>query len=653
MTVSPDFSLSDRRDGIVGEPLRFSILGPLRIWRGTTELDPGPPQRRILLATLLAHGGRPVGLPEIVYVLWGENSPATALNVVQRHVGQLRRLLEPNLPIRCCGRWIAGSAGSYRVNVDNQSLDLLEFRAQAARARQAGLMDARTGAALFGAALSLYQGPAGQSLPPAARSHPLFTALDRECCAVALEAADLALHAGAPGAVLRALEQVGADHPLNEALHARLILVQSAAGHRDRAASSYTRLKVRLREELRLSPGRELQAAYAQVIGATQKRPAQPGAPAHGYRILADREPPQAHPAQLPAELTVFVGRLELLGRAMALTPHKAGGAPIVVTGMPGVGKSAFALHWSQRVADRFPDGQLYVNLRGSSRPDGFVRSSHALAGMLSALGIRQRGIPRGIQDRAALYRSLMARRRMLVLIDDADDPEQVRYLLPGTTGGLTVVTSRSRLEGLVVAIGAHMLPIGVFSEAESRKCLTRRLGAARMNTEPAAATRIIELCGGLPLALAAVATRAVSQPSWSLAELATDLESTEGTLDAFTGPSAATDLRASFASSYRGLTPGTARLFRQLALHPGAEFTLSLTAALGSLTAAESRAVAHELVQSGLMTESNPGVLSWHRLVRSFALELADRSHSGDEMQAARRRLIDGGILLTAQTSE
>jgi len=633
---------------------RFAVLGPVRAWRGDTELALGPPKQRALLALLLTEAGHPVAVHEIVDALWGQDPPDSAVNVVQRHVGALRRLLEPELPAGGQSRWLLRGSGGYRLEVAPDDLDLLRFRALRQRAAQDGQPPTATG--LLIEALALWRGPAASGIAPEVRSHPAFTALDGEHLAAVKEAAELALEAG-PGLgarVLVTLRQAAAQHPLNEGLQAGLILVLAATGHQAEALDVHRTVRTRLADELGVQPGPELQAALQRVLGHTRTpgavtpsrgaRPAEPGEDAEGVS-----EPDAVvtiRPAQLPVDLPAFTGRRSELARVQELLPRSDASTPTVVIsaigGMAGVGKTTLAVHWAHSVADRFPDGQLYVNLRGFHPSGSIMSAAEAIRSFLDAFGVPGQRIPAGLDAQAALYRSLLADRRVLIVLDNARDTEHVRPLLPGAPGCLVVVTSRSQLYGLVAGEGAHSLTLDVLTEAEAREFLSRRLGAERIADEPDAVTEIITLCGRLPLALAVVSARAVVNPAFPLASIAAELSDSEDSLDAFAGEAPAADARSAFSWSYQLLSPDAARVFRLFALHPGPDCSLAAVASLAGQRVGQVRPVMGELARAHLISEALPGRYGCHELLRAYAAELARTQDTAQELEAARRRLLD-----------
>ncbi|MFF4836917.1 BTAD domain-containing putative transcriptional regulator [Streptomyces sp. NPDC001315] len=671
--------------------VRFAVLGPVRAWRAETELDLGGPQERAFLALLLVRAGQPVTVSEIVEVLWGARPPRSAVNVVRRHVGSLRRLLEPGLPARASGRWLVRGAGGYRLLTDSGSSDLLRFRELCEEAREPSVREKTAGAVeLLIQALSLWRGPVASGISPDARAHPAFGALERERLAAVRDAVDAALHIGMPDAVLPDLRKAAADHPLDEPLLASLVRALAATGRRTEALRTYQAICARLADELGIDPGPQLHDAYRAVAGdgfgdgfgaatgaetgmATDAttgtasggvgtrpdgdawsegdaRPAADPRPAIDARAPKDsghyptRRPATPAPAQLPHDLPLFTGRQAELDDLFP--PPTAEGQPAetvaisAIGGMAGVGKTALAVHWAHQIADRFPDGQLYVNLRGFDPSGAITEPGDAVRGFLDALGVPPERVPHDLDAQAALYRSVLAGRRFLVLLDNARDTDQVRPLLPGTSGCLTIVTSRNELSGLVAAHGARSLTLRPFDAEQARAFLVRRLGAERIAAEPGAADEITRLCAGLPLALACVAARAAVHPGFPLEAVAAELREAHGSLDAFTRSDTSVDVGTVFSWSSRAVSAEAARLFRLLALHPGPDFSVPAAAALAGLPVRRVRPLLAELSGVHLVNESAPGRYTFHDLLRAHAAELVEDHHTDAQREEAVHRL-------------
>ncbi|MFD8383001.1 BTAD domain-containing putative transcriptional regulator [Streptomyces sp. NPDC059679] len=632
------------------ESVRFAVLGPIRAWRAGAELDLGRPQQRVLLGLLLARAGRPVGLGEIVDALWGEDPPGSAVNVVRRHIGILRRTLEPGLPLRAPGHWLLREAAGYRIAVDADSLDLLRFRRLREQADEAADRSPGRAVTLLTEALALWRGPAGADVSVEIRARAFLDVLDREHLAAVKELADAALRTGMTAPVLDELRKAALASPLDEPLLARLVRALAATGQRAEALETHRAAVTRLADELGLAPGRELSDAHGAVL--RESRPATRsaagsgaalgGEPADGGLLSANSlsaiplpgvgysEP---RPAQLPQDLPAFSGRRAQLAKLSALLPEE--GRPLdtavisVIEGMAGVGKTTLAVHWAHQVADRFPDGQFYVDLRGFDPTGTALDPGEAVRDFLCALGVPRHRVPHGLDAQTALYRSLLAGRRFLVLLDNALDTEQVRPLLPGAPGCLVIVTSRDTLTGLVADHGAHPLNLCWLDAEEGRELLAARLGAARVAAEPQAAAEIVELCAGLPLALSCVAARLAAHPGFRLSALAAELRDAHDRLDAIARGSA--EVSTVFSWSYRALSAGAARLFRLLAGHPGPDLSASAVAELAALDglagldAQESARLLAELTRAHLVAELSPGRYSVHDLLRSYAVGLGE----------------------------
>ncbi|WP_327006225.1 tetratricopeptide repeat protein [Dactylosporangium sp. NBC_01737] len=355
-------------------------------------------------------------------------------------------------------------------------------------------------------------------------------------------------------------------------------------------------------------------------------------------------------PRQLPAEPAAFTGR----GTAIARLDAAADAGTVIVIGTAGVGKTALAVHWAHRVTDRFPDGQLYVNLRGFG-PGGTegtaeVTADETLRAFLTALGVAPDQVPAELDARIGLYRSLLTGRRVLVVLDNAAHAEQVRPLLPGGSGSLVLVTSRNQLTGLVATDGAVPVTLDLLTAGEARRLLATRVGQARLDADPAAADAIIDACARLPLALVIVAARGAAHPDLPLGVLAQELRAERGRLAVLRDAVAATDVRSVFFWSYQRLSAPAASLFRLLALAPGPDVGRAAAAALLGEPADARRALA-ELTHASLLTEHAPGRFVAHDLLRAYAAELSGTLDCPAERDAATLRLLEH-YLRTAHTA-
>ncbi|MFJ7495088.1 ATP-binding protein [Streptomyces sp. NPDC097727] len=350
----------------------------------------------------------------------------------------------------------------------------------------------------------------------------------------------------------------------------------------------------------------------------------------------------QEAPRQLPPDLAAFRGRDNALTAARALTSKVAGqGSYVVIAavgGMAGVGKTTLAVHWAHQMADRFPGGQLYVNLRGFEDAGSPLDPGEALGGFLSALGVPSDDIPAGTEHRCALFRERAASRRLIVVLDNAQDAEQVRPLLPASAGCLTLITSRNQLSGLAATEGASLISLGVWTEAEAVSALAARIGEERCRAEPEAAAELVRLCGYLPLAVAVVGAQLSTTPRKPLRLAAGELR--DARLEALAADGRRTDVRTVFSWSYQALSAPTAQFFRHLALHPGPAASAEAAASLAGVEMAQARRHLRKLTSASLLSRDAEGRYVLHDLVRAYGVELVDQER--DDRLAAHTRLLD-----------
>ncbi|GAA2915637.1 AfsR/SARP family transcriptional regulator [Actinoplanes cyaneus] len=614
--------------------VRFTLLGPLRAWRGDEELSLGARQQRLILVLLLARAGERVGVSDLVALLWGDRPPGSAVNVVHRYIGSLRRMLETQLPRRAEGRWLIADAGGYRMRIDAGSLDLLAFRDQVERGRAAALSGRPDEAlTLFVSALALWPDRCAAGLDTALAGHPAFVALENECTRVVREVARLASERGNPAAVLPALRRSAARNPFDEALQADLVRSLAADGKQAAALVHYQQVSHLLNDQLGVAAGAELQAALQSVLHSDDESAAGPPEEA------APRPGRTVSPAQLPSDHPYFTGRGPAIERLLAYARRSSGSIVLGIDGIPGIGKTTLAVHLAHLVAADYPDGQLFADLRGFDATRRPIDPGDVLLTFLSALGVAEPPGDAPVECRAALYRSVLADRRTIVVLDNAYNAEQVEPLLPGTANCLVIVTSRTRLYPLAAATGAHLISLDTPEAAEARDGFANRIGRDRAQAEKAALDEIIERCGRLPLAMAVVAARAIDQP---LSTILAELRSAQQTLDAFADENLDNDLRAIFSWSYRRLTPAAAHLFRLLSLHPGPDITAESATVLAGTGADETRRLLAELLRTRLVTQHRPHRYRLHMLVRSYALELAAQTDPVPTRDEALRRLHD-----------
>ncbi|MFG1608104.1 BTAD domain-containing putative transcriptional regulator [Actinoplanes sp. NPDC049265] len=609
--------------------MRIQVLGPVRIWHDGQALEGGPPAQRALLGLLALDRGRPLSRDELLAGVWyGRRPPASAANVLQTYVKRLRRLLEPDRAGHAAGTVLSRVGDGYVLDLPADDVDVAAFQRlvrTAGEIRRSGEPDAA--AVLLRDALDLWTGAPLADVPHLA-DHPRVAGLSAQRQDALGAYGEAMLAADRAGEAVDVLEEVARSRPFDEVAQARLIRAYHATGRRDRAFRAYHVTRRRLSGELGVSPGPELTAVHRTLLEEAPEGP-----PAS---VVLTRTP-----AQLPADVPDFTGRETALDDLDALT---GAGAVGVISGTAGVGKTSLAVHWAHRAADRFPDGHLYVDLRGFDDSGAVADPHEVLRRCIEALGVPADRIPADPEARTALYRSELYRRRVLVLLDNARDSAQVRPLLPGGPGCVVVVTSRNRLADLVAVEGARPVAVPPMSDADARRLLTLRVGAARAAAEPQALDYIVEKCAGLPLALTIASARVATSVTLSLGTLAAQLGDGRdgGSLDALSTGEPAADLRTVFSWSYAALSEGAARLFRGLGLHPGPDCSLVSAAAAAGLPTAGAKAAAAELGQANLVQERAGDRYGLHDLVRAFAADTAHRIDPPPRRRAVTHLIVD-----------
>ncbi|MCX5207772.1 NB-ARC domain-containing protein [Kitasatospora sp. NBC_00240] len=638
----------------------FAVLGDIRADRDGACLDLGPARQRTVLAALLTDLNRTVPLARLADRVWGARAPQRAGPTLYTYLSRLRRALDapkhgaptdPLDPVAAAQQRtappspIARRAGGYVLLADPGTVDVQAFHDLVARARSAD--DDRAGA-LFDQALGLWRGE-----PFAGVDTPWFNsareALNEQRHACRLDRNDLQLRRGRHTALLAELTACHEAHQLDERLTAQLLLALHRSGRTAEALRCYERIRTALAEELGSDPGPELRRLHRQILAADPAI----GAPRHSGDATtltapgtpsAAAQPPGATavPRQLPCSPTRFTGRqAELAVLEKALGHHvQPSGAPAVcaVSGSGGIGKTSLALHWAHRNTGLFPEGQLYVDLCGFGLSGEPLAPAAVIRMFLDALGLDPGTLPADPRSLTGLYRSLLAGRRLLIVLDNAADADQVTTLLPGGAGPAVLVTSRRRLTGLAVTHGARLLPLDVFTPAESLDLLRQHLGADRLAADPAAASAVLDHCAGLPLAVAVAGARTAARTRYALADLAEELRDESARLDALDAGGPSADVRAACRASYRALTEGAAEAFRFLGAAPGPEIGLPAAASLLGRSPAATRSALRELESVHLLQEHLPGRYRMNDLTRLYAAE-----HRQDESsRRALRRVLD-----------
>ncbi|MEJ3745599.1 BTAD domain-containing putative transcriptional regulator [Actinomycetes bacterium KLBMP 9797] len=622
--------------------MRFQLLGNPEVHVAGRALAMGSPKQAAVFAALLVDANQPLSADTLVERVWDDSPHDHAHRTLHTYLSRIRRLLaqahaaEPGgAPVRLHRH----RGGGYVLEVTAEQVDMHRFRRLVTRA--AGLPgEDPDRAALLREAAALWYGPplAGIAGEWATR---VRTALRGERVDAVVAWADVELRCGNPAAVIGPVTELAAAHPLVEPLAAVLLRVLHAVGRTGEALSRFLEVRRRLVDELGVEPGPALREAQQAILRGRPGAESEPGPrPAEGG------EPAMVVPAQLPLDVPDFTGRRAELRQLDAMmesgSEQPTATAVIMVSGTAGVGKSALVVHWGHRVRGAFPDGQLYVDLRGFDPGGAVLGAAEALRGFLTGMRVPAEQIPAGLEERAALYRSILADRRVLIVLDNAGSERDVRPLLPGAPHCLVVVASRNRLPGLVAGEAARPVELGLLPASEARALLAGRVGARRLTAEPAAVDEILAACARLPLALTVAAARAMIRPDAPLARLAEELRDARSNLDAFAEEDEATDVRAVLSWSYRALPPPAARLFRLIGLHPGPDLTPPVAAALiGEPVGAAVRQL-RALVRASLLIEHVAGRYTLHDLLRVYAAEVVRTTESAAGLEAARRRMLN-----------
>jgi DNA-binding SARP family transcriptional activator/tetratricopeptide (TPR) repeat protein len=635
--------------------VQFGLLGPLQVIRDGAELRVRGAKPRALLAVLLLDAGRLVPADRLVAVLWDGDAPRTARASLSNHVHVLRRALGD-----AGGDLVRTAASGYSIDTAPGDLDVQVFEDRLRHGRAAHRAgDWALASEELAAALKLWRGEPLPELPAAGLLAEAAARWSEQRLQALEWRIDSDLRLGKHADVVAELSELVTAHPLRENLAGLLMVACYQSGRQAESLAVYRRTRDVLVGELGAEPGVHLQELHRRILvgdpGLSPGPAAQPAAPRTAVLPAGtslDPRPGRAAggepvPQQLPPAVPHFTGRAAAL-KALADITGAAGppGGTVVISaidGTAGIGKTALALYWAHQVADRFPDGQLYVNLRGFDPGGPPVPPPEAVRGFLAALGVPPARIPIGLEAQAAQYRSLLAGKRMLVLLDNARDAGQVRPLLPGSPGCLVLVTSRVQLLSLVAADGAHPLTLDLFTRAEARDLLGRRLGAERVRREQGAADELIGLSARLPLALNIVAARAASQPAISLAALVRQLRDMHPRLDMLHAGDPATDVRAVISWSCQHLGAAAGRMFRLLGgVHPGPDISAPAAASLAGVPLRQARQALGELTGARLLMQDPAGRFSFHDLLREYAAEQAQSLGSDAERDAARRRVLD-----------
>ncbi|MEU8977687.1 BTAD domain-containing putative transcriptional regulator [Streptomyces sp. NPDC048309] len=604
--------------------LRFSVLGPVRAWRGDDPLPAGSPQQRALLAALLLREGRTATAAELIDALWGDEPPSQALAAVRTYASRLRKTLGAEV--------LVSESGGYAIRAPREgALDLAQAQERAADAEKArGAGDLCRARELLREALGLWDGEPLASLPgPYAETQR--ARLEEWRLQLLESRLDMDLEQGCHAEAVSELTALTAAHPLRERLRELLMLALYRSGRQAEALAVYADTRRLLADELGVDPRAGLKELQHRILQADPGL-AEPSAPA------AEPAAAPVLPAQLPATVPDFTGRTSFVAELSDVLASAEGRVMAVsaLAGIGGVGKTTLAVHVAHQARGAFPDGQLYVDLQGAG--SRAAEPETVLGAFLRALGTADSAIPDSLEERSALYRSVLDGRRVLVLLDNARDAAQVRPLLPGTEGCAALVTSRMRMVDLA---GAHLVDLDVMSPEEALLLFTRIVGEERVASEREAALDVVAACGFLPLAIRIAASRLAARRTWTVSVLAAKLADERRRLDELQAGDLA--VKATFELGYGQLEPAQARAFRLLGLADGPDISLAAAAAVLDLPAESTEDLLESLVDTSLLESAAPGRYRYHDLVRLYARSCAERDeHPPSERDAAVSRLLD-----------
>jgi DNA-binding SARP family transcriptional activator len=612
--------------------VEFRLLGPVTAWRDGQVVPLRRAKERTLLAALLLNAGRTVSATTLMEVLWGAELPASAPAGLQVHMMRLRRSLGDEVRSRVSTRH-----NGYEIAAAATELDVARAE-ELLRSGRAAVRDQRwlRAAELSAKALAEWRGEPLADVSSellALQEVPRLSEIRLQLWEMRAEAG---LMLGRHAELISELQRLASAYPLREHLRALLMRALCSCGRQADAVACYRHIRHVLISELGTEPGTELASLHRRILAGDAFQ-------AEGQAVTVSGPVPARQagdgtaalvPRQLPCAARWFAGRQAEFAALTALLDQlgsETSGttAVLAISGTVGVGKTALAMHWAHRVAGQFPDGQLYANLHGFDPSLPPVAARTVVRDFLGALGVPPARIPVGAEAQSALYRTVLASKRVLIVLDNARGAEQVRTLLPGGSGCFVVVTSRASLVSLAASEGAHLLTLDLLSVREARELLSSRLGAEPVLAEPEAADELIRLCARLPLALGIVAARAAASRAAAsrgarLAALAAELSDTAGRLDVLDAEIPACGVRAAFSWSYQSLPAAAARMFRLLGLHPGPDISAAAAASLAGLPRSEARSALHELARTGLIAERVPDRFALHDLLRIYARERA-----------------------------
>ncbi|QXV61303.1 BTAD domain-containing putative transcriptional regulator [Amycolatopsis sp. TNS106] len=591
--------------GESGSPARFQLLGPVRLLDGERPVPVGGPGVRGLLALLALKVNKVVALDEIIDALWGHDPPATARTIVHGNVSHLRRVLRGIQGDHPHGARILTAPPGYQLTVEPERIDVHRARALLERA---SAEEPEKAAELLTEALALWQGPALAGVPGSVRAPEL------EDLRLAVHGArvDADLELGRHAELIVELSPLVRANPLAERTAGQLMRALYHAGRRGDALELYRTVSRATLRTLGVEPGADLRWLHERVLNDDLP-----------VKVAAEPKAEAAPVQQLPPAVPNLAGREAELAWLDELAERAEAGetAVGVVTGTAGIGKSSLVVWWAHRAGRRFPDGILFASLRGFDPHHPPLEPADLLTQFLLGLGVPAEGVPEQVHERVALYRSMIAGRRMLVILDNARSAEQVRPLLPPGSRSMTLVTSRSRLDGLAVSNAAKLRVLGTLAPGDAVRLIEELAGPAGFDLNHALA----RLCGYLPLALRIAGARLAASAQWSAQDLVDELGNERTRLAALDVEGPDDGVRAAFDVSFRGLPPEVANTFLRLGVVQCVSAGSHLTAAIGGITVAEARRHLRVLTAHNLLAETGRDSFVPHDLVRLFLRELAE----------------------------
>jgi DNA-binding SARP family transcriptional activator/Tfp pilus assembly protein PilF len=611
--------------------VQIQVLGGLAVRLGSQALPPGTPKQQTVLAVLACNAGRLVSVEQLVDELWFDDPPPSAIPNVRTYAANLRRGLEAMFPDR---EVLIRSRDGYRLGVECSDVDLCAFREDVTEARQLLGTDEREAVRLVSRALARWRGPmlTGIALGPRLSAQVAAATEDRLLATELF--AELQIRLDQHDEALPVLRELLTRHPLREPAHLLLMQALHLRGDSAGAVAAYTAARRTLRQQLNVEPGEELQRLYRRIArhDGRSRRADPAGAPG---RETGDQE--HRLLSYLPRTVPDFVGRADAVEYLVSATLRAEEHCTVhLVDGMAGSGKTTLAVHVANRLAARFPEAQLFIDLKGHD-PAEKLDSPAALTTLLRQLGTPAGRIPPDPGDRLDRWRRDLAGRRVIIVLDNAADAAQVRPLLPTAPGNLVIVTSRRRINGLDVE---PPVSLSLLEPAEGVALLASTAGAERVAAEPEAAAAVVECCGRLPLAIRLAGLRLAHRPNWRVADLAKLLASWASRLDHLT--SGDRSVAGAFAASYASLNEPAQRLFRLLSVHPGVEFDLLAASALSGRSTDDTADVLDTLQDSHLIEELTVGRYRMHDLIRQYAYDLSNRVDPANVRRVAFAELLD-----------